>query len=422
MRKLLFFVFLFFLHPVLGQNFFVIKGRIVDSTSGNPLSFAQISLHHTGLGTTTNEEGNFRLDIPATNLEDTLLIYYLGYETLKIPVKTCLVSFIDISMKPVMFQLSEVEVVGLTPQEVIRRTVARIPANYCKHPLILTAFIRSQKSVNNKLAEYTEAIIETFKNGYYLYKSGEAEKKQKQSNIPLLLKGRVTSDTNLVNAMGDVGRNVGCLGCNFINDLVEFYHQTILDEALFRYYDLSMEELILPKEGKIYKIRFAQKKDVKERLWKGELIIDAASFAVMRITQKPSMYAYETYEKTKYNRSYIILNKPGWVEEMPFIEQTIIYSKRDTSWFLSSIRTENWMTFTYPANGQKLKFSYKNDVIITDATRDPEKIKNFKGDKILGTTQRWDQIIGRPDDTFWASFNYLPIEETLKNAVEGIAK
>jgi hypothetical protein len=422
MKTLLPLVFLFFLHPVLGQDFFGIKGRVVDSTSGNPLSFAQISLHHTGLGTTTNEEGNFRLDIPAVNRGDTLLIYYLGYETRKIPVKTCLVSPVEISLKPIMLQLSEVDVVGLTAQEVIRRAVARIPANYGKDPLILTAFIRSQKSVNNKLAEYTEAIIETLKNGYYLYKPGESEKKHKQSNIPLLLKGRVTSDTNLVNAMGDVGRNVGCLGCNFINDLVEFYHHTILDEALFRYYDLSMEELILPKEGKIYQIRFAQKKDAKERLWKGELIIDAASFAVMEIKQKPSMYAYEAYEKNKYNRSYIILNKPGWVEEMPFIEQTIIYSKRDTSWFLSSIRTENWMTFIYPANGQKLKFSYKNDVIITNATRDPEKIKNFKGDKILGTTQRWDQIIGWPDDTFWASFNYLPIEEALKNAVEGIAK
>ena len=142
----------------------------------------------------------------------------------------------------------------------------------------------------------------------------------------------------------------------------------------------------------------------------------------MKITQKPSMYAYEAYEKTKYNRGYTILNKPGWVEEMPFIHQTILYSKRDSSWYLSSIRTENWMTFTYPANGQKVKFSYKNDVIVTNATRDPDKIRNFKGDKILGTTQRWDQIIGRPDDNFWDSFNYLPIEEALKNAVEGIGK
>jgi hypothetical protein len=421
MRKLLPFLFLILLKPVLGQEVFEINGRILDSVSGNPLAFAQISLHHTGLGTTTNEDGNFRLDVPSLNKGDSLLIYYLGYETRKLAVKDQ-ESFVMIALKPVVLQLSEVDVIGLTPQEVIRRAVAAIPANYGKDPLVLTAFIRSQKSVNNKLAEFTEAIIDDLKNGYYLYKPGDTEKKHKQSNIPVLLKGRVTSDTNLVNAMGDVGRNVGCLGCNFINDLVEFYHHSILDEDLFRSYDLSMEELIQPEGGKIFHIRFAQKKDVKERLWKGEVYIDAASYAVMKITQKPSMYAYDAYEKIKYSHGYSILNKPGWVEEMPFIQQTVVYSKRDTAWFLSSIRTENWMTFTYPPSGQRLKFSYKNDVIITNATRDQEKIKNFKGDKIVGTTQRWDQIIGRPDETFWASFNFLPVEEALKNAVEGIGK
>ena len=174
MRILLPIVFLLFFHPISGQNFFEIKGRVVDSTSGNPLSFAQISLHHTGIGTTSNEDGNFHLDIPAGNREDTLLIYYLGYETRKIPVKACLVPSVEISLKTVILQLSEVEVIGLTPQEVIRRAVEGIPANYGKNPLILTAFIRSQKSVNNKLAEYAEAIIDDFKTGYYLYKPGDS--------------------------------------------------------------------------------------------------------------------------------------------------------------------------------------------------------------------------------------------------------
>jgi hypothetical protein len=116
------------------------------------------------------------------------------------------------------------------------------------------------------------------------------------------------------------------------------------------------------------------------------------------------------------------MNKPGWVEEMPFIQQTIIYSKRDTSWYLSSIRSENWMTFTYPPTGQKLNFSYKNDVVVTDATRDKDRLKNFKGDKVLGTTQRWDQIIGKPDNAFWTRFNFLPIEDALGKAVEDIKK
>jgi hypothetical protein len=422
MQKLIPYIFLLFLNPVLSQDFLEVRGRVVDSVNGNPLSFAQISLLHTGLGTTTNEEGSFRLGIPPGSWEDTLVVFYLGYRPRFFTARECLSPGTVIALMPVPLQLSEVDILGLTPQEVIRRAVAAIPTNYGKEPLILTAFVRSRKSVNNKLAEYTEAIIEDYKTGYYLYKQGETEKKHRQSNVPHLVKGRVTSDTSLVNAMGDVGRNVGCLGCNFIHDVVEFYHRTILDESLFRHYDLSMEEMILPEGGKIYHIRFAQKKDAKERLWKGDLYIEAASFAVMKLSQKPSMFAYDAYEKTKYNRGYTILNKPGWVEEMPFLDQTVTYSKRDSVWYLSSIRTENWMTFTYPPNGQRLKFSYKNDVVVTNATRDPEKTSDFKGDKILGTDRRWDQIIGRPDESFWAKFNYLPVEEALKNAVEGIGK
>ena len=410
------------LSPAFGQENKEINGKVTDSITGKPLEFTQISLQHSSLGTTTNEDGVFRLDIPAKSPGDTLLIFYLGYETLKMPVKNLNSSTLEILMKPVTLQLESIEVIGLTPQEVIRRAVAAIPSNYGKPPLILTAFIRSQKLVNNKLAEFTEAIIMNYKTGYYLYKPGESTKKHKESNVSELLKGRVTSDTNLVNALGDVGRNVGCLGCNFTNDLVEFYHGSILDETNFRYYDLSMEEIIQPGTGKIYHIRYSQKKDVKEKLWKGDLYIEAASFAVMKISQKPSLNAFDAYEKRKFDRGFTILNKPGWVEEMPFIQQTITYSKRDTSWYLSSIRTENWMTFTYPPTGQRLKFSYKNDVIITDVTRNPENIKNFKGDKVTGTTQRWDQIIGRPDEDFWARFNYLPVEEALKSAVESIGK
>ena len=422
MSKFLLPVIILFVNPSFCQELTRITGKIADSATGQSLPFAQISLEHTGIGTSSNEEGIFQLNIPAANKNDTLKIFYLGYKSERILVKQGITGEIIITMKPMALELKEVEIVGLTPQEVIRRAVANIPANYGKDSLILTAFIRSQKSVNNKLAEYTEAIIDDLKTGYFLYKPGDFTKKHEHSNVPCLLKGRVTSDTNLLNAIGDAGRNAGCLSCNFINDLVEFYHQSILDEALFKYYDLRMEEMINPEGGKIYHIWYSQKNGVKEKLWKGELYFDGASFAVMKITQKPSMNAYEAYEKTKFNRGYTIMNKPGWVEEMPFIQQTIIYSRKDSTWYLNSIRTDNWMTFTYPPTGQKIKFSYKNDVVITDITRDPGRLKTFKGDKIQGVGRRWDQIVGPPDNAFWANFNFLPIEETLKTDIQKIGK
>ena len=75
---------------------------------------------------------------------------------------------------------------------------------------------------------------------------------------------------------------------------------------------------------------------------------------------------------------------------------------------------ENWLTFNNQVTRQKMKFAHKNEVVVTDATSDPEKIKNFKGDKSIGVNQRWDQLVGSGDDQFWTEFNYLPIEVKLQ--------
>jgi len=76
------------------------------------------------------------------------------------------------------------------------------------------------------------------------------------------------------------------------------------------------------------------------------------------------------------------------------------------------------MTYFNPATGQKLRFSYKNEVIVTDASRDPEKLKNFKGDKSVGVNRRWDQVVGKTDAGFWETNNFLPMEKNLREAVE----
>jgi len=62
-------------------------------------------------------------------------------------------------MNPGVLNLKEMEVVALTPEEVIRRMFNRIPENYGKDSLLLTAFYRSQEICGKKLAEYSEAVI-----------------------------------------------------------------------------------------------------------------------------------------------------------------------------------------------------------------------------------------------------------------------
>lgn len=396
------------------QDFITISGFVTDDSTGQPLPFAQIAWSGSNVGTITNEDGRFTISIPSILLKDTLVVVYMGYVTTKFPVAGLLKpGEINIKIKPGHLQLPDLEVISYSPEEVIRQVVAHIPENYGDSPLILTAFIRSQKYVNGKLAEFTESLIEDRKTGYSLFPEKMTEKRKKESNIPFLQKGRVISDTSLVNAMGDIGRNAGCLGCNFVHDFAEFYHETVLDESLFPFYFFTMEELT-GDDGKVYHLRFDQRKGVKKKLWRGEIWVNAADFALVKITQKPSFEAFDTYEKGKMKEFFFIDNQYGWYKEMPMMEWTTTYSKRVGGYYLNTIRVENWLTFVHAPTGKKTRFSHKNEVVVTDVTRDPEKLKNFKGDKSIGVNQRWDQLVGKSDETFWKNLNYLPREERLE--------
>jgi len=404
------------------QEMLIIQGRVIDATGKQSLPFTQISILGSTIGTVSNEDGFFRLSVQGKHLHDTILISFLGYETKKNPVASFDPGIQEISLTPVAFDLREVEIIALTPQEVLRRALDSIPVNYGVDSVILTAFIRTRKMVNNKLAEYTEAIIDNLKTGYEAYRSKDINIKHQTSNIPYLYQGRVTSDTNLVKILGEVGAHAQCLGCNFVNDIAEFPHGSLLDEKEQNHYVLSMQELIKPEGGKIYRIRFDQDDQTKRMLHQGEILIDSRDFAIIRITYKPSYKAYDTYEKTKFNHTYFLNDMPGWIQEMPMGETTVTYSKRGETWALSTIRKQYRVTYIHPQHRQRLKYGYKNEVVVTDIIRDPEVIRAFKGDKSIGVNQRWDEVVGETDEAFWMNFNYLPIEEKLRDKLDRLDK
>jgi len=404
------------------QEFYSIKGTVSNNTTDAILPFAQISVSNSTIGVASNTDGYFEINIPRKHLDDSLVVYYLGYESFKGKISEMLNDQNSIRLKPVILSLSEIEIIGLTPQEVIRRAVTNIPDNYCSGPLILTAFIRVQKMINNKLVEFAEAVVNDEKDGYYLYKQKSLPEKYRKSNLPELVKARVISDTVLVNSLDEVGKNAYCLSCYFTRDIVEFYPKTVFDEKEFKYYDFHMEELTGQQGKKIYHIRFDQNDKIRESLWQGEIFIDAGEFAVEKVILKPSLKDFDHYDrKTKYLRTYTLRNMPGWIQEMPLGQTEVTYSTRNGKWFLNTIRNEYWMTYNHPGTGQMLKYGYKDEVVVTDVTDDPEKIKNFSGDKSIGRNRRWDQIIGQPDESFWMHYNYIPIEDALKNAIRKIS-
>ena len=71
-------------NTLFAQNTAIISGNIKDENN-NPLELVNISVSETGIITTSNREGNFKLIIPS-NKNLTLVITYIGFATIKIPV------------------------------------------------------------------------------------------------------------------------------------------------------------------------------------------------------------------------------------------------------------------------------------------------------------------------------------------------
>ena len=58
---------------------FLVKGKITDLNSGEPIPFVNVMVKNTKIGTSTDFDGNYQIEVPNEN--SILEVKYLGYET-----------------------------------------------------------------------------------------------------------------------------------------------------------------------------------------------------------------------------------------------------------------------------------------------------------------------------------------------------
>jgi outer membrane receptor for ferrienterochelin and colicin len=63
----------------------IVTGEVRDRLSGESLPFASVSAINSGLSATADEDGRFTFVGGSSSLADTLVIFFLGYETYKVP-------------------------------------------------------------------------------------------------------------------------------------------------------------------------------------------------------------------------------------------------------------------------------------------------------------------------------------------------
>ncbi|MHC1702486.1 MAG: DUF5686 family protein [Tenuifilaceae bacterium] len=101
-----------------------IRGKVIDSETKEPLSFVSLAFKGTSIGTITDTKGDFFLE--TRNATDFLLISYVGYEPLSVPVKKGQYQELKLELVATSFTLEGVIVVpGENPAHPILRKIIK---------------------------------------------------------------------------------------------------------------------------------------------------------------------------------------------------------------------------------------------------------------------------------------------------------
>lgn len=98
-------IFSFVFFQAFGQR--VVTGRVID-TDGNPIPFLTISVKGTTIGTNTNNQGNYSINVPSGY--ETLVFQFLGMETQELAITG---NVMDVIMKYSAMELGDVVVTAL---------------------------------------------------------------------------------------------------------------------------------------------------------------------------------------------------------------------------------------------------------------------------------------------------------------------
>lgn len=103
----------------------ILKGRVIDKQSKQPIAYSTIEIKTKKTGTYTDSTGNFSIKIEG--ISDTLEFNSLGYEMQIYPAGAFRDSIITIELIPHIFELQEVVVVPKKVKTIRMGTIARKP-------------------------------------------------------------------------------------------------------------------------------------------------------------------------------------------------------------------------------------------------------------------------------------------------------
>ena len=146
-------------------------GKVINSTTHEPVPFATIKLKYNLLGVYANAEGDFKIARNVDFRNDSLIITCIGYKQSSLAYQDLNELTVNrVLLVPVVYGIGEVRVVAkqkkLNSLAIIRKAIRRIVENYPVKPYNYIAYYRDYQKRDNNYFNLNEAIIQTLDNGF----------------------------------------------------------------------------------------------------------------------------------------------------------------------------------------------------------------------------------------------------------------
>ncbi len=402
---LLLFSFQLFGDDVPQAQSYTLRGRVLASDTRDPLSNASVTVGNLNISSVTNQDGYFTLRVPASARNSRLIIRYLGYENLEVPVVTLIDKPTNhILLIPSFIELGPIEIVSGDGSELMREALSRIPQNYSADPNMMVAFYRESIKKNATYISLVETVLDVYKSSYRSYESDQAKIYigRKATDISprdtVLMKFQGGISTAL---MLDVAKNP------------EIVFGEKGDEYVF-----TIERMISINNKPHYEINFQPQNGIKDILFRGKVYLDVKSLALVRMEFNMNV------EGRKDASNIFIRRKPAKmkvdVEEARYVADFI---ENDGKWFFNYSSTEvrfrvRWTNRFFGLFATN--YTIGSELAVTDRYR--EGVNKFpRNERIRSTDVIAEKVEHFRDPDFWGEYNVIEPDMEITNAIKRLS-
>lgn len=381
------------------------SGEILNSDTKKPLVFATLTLEGSNVSTITNTEGEFSLKLPIGADDKNLIISFLGYKTLSLPLNELSKEDNRILMNESIVVLSEVNLsIPKNAEQLVRESLSRKGENYLNDPTVMTAFYRETIKKRNRNVSLSEAVVNIYKAPYSSYKRDELE----------LYKARKSTDYGKLDTLA-LKLQGGPFNTLFV-DMVKYPDYIFTNESI-NYYNFTYDSSTKVDNKLIYIIKFDQKAEIADPLYAGKLYIDAENK-----TLTSAIYSLNITNRRLASQMFV-RKKPRNANVWPTqVDYRVDYREKDGKWYYGYSNVSLEFKIDWDKRLFNSVYSMSCEMAITDWEKNVTNEGLSSKERIKSSMILSDEAIGFADPDFWGEYNIIEPEKSIESAIRKIQR